>query len=284
MNNRFIINFQPGATVLHRLTGATKVRSFLIFTVYLIISLDMRMILPVGILGLVGMVSLKPNWKPIKIMFLFITLLNLLNLVLLYFADPALGTNLAGSRTVLLDYGPGWRCLYAEELWYLAVRFLKMLSSFTLSMVFILSITPSEFAAGLYSIKVPYRICMVVSLAFRCIPDIAMEYSNISTSMQARGMELDAKRVGVATRLKQALLIIIPLVLSSFEEVGNIADAMDLRGFGRLKKRSWYSEHEMSEADKIARVIYIIVGIACLVFIANRIFNPAYREMWYPFA
>ena len=48
-------------------------------------------------------------------------------------------------------------------------------------------------AAGLYSVKVPYKVCTIVSLAFRYIPDITRDFNNIRISMQARGLELDAK-------------------------------------------------------------------------------------------
>ena len=81
-----------------------------------------------------------------------------------------------------------------ETLWYLSIRFLKMITSFLISMVFVLSITPSELAAGLYSIKVPYKICTIFSIAFRYIPDIGRDYENIKISMQARGVELDPKK------------------------------------------------------------------------------------------
>lgn len=282
MNNKFIINFQPGDTLLHKLTGATKVRMFIIFTVYLIMSWDLRLILPVAIAGTVALFSLKPNWKPIKFMFAFIIILNLFNLFLFYIADPDIGTKFCNSKTVLVQF-TDYLYLSGETLWYLFTRFIKIIASFMISIVFILSITPSEFAAGLYSVKVPYKICTVVALAYRCIPDIVRDYQNIHTSMQARGVELDPKKTKVTTRLKQSVLIIVPLLFSSFDKVGNIANAMDLRGYGKLKKRSWFAEHEKTKGDKIFTVVYMVFLVICIAYIAYKMLSPNYLQLWYPF-
>ena len=57
-------------------------------------------------------------------------------------------------------------------------------------------------------------------------------------------------------RIKQNVLILVPLIISSFERVGNISNAMDLRGYGRGKTRTYYCEHEEGKADKIFKAIY----------------------------
>lgn len=268
--------------MLHKLTGTTKVRLFLVMTVYLIMSWDLRLIAPVLIAGIVGLISMHPNWKPIRVMFIFFIVINLFNLFLFFIADPDIGTKFCASRTVLKDL-PGYLYISGETMWYLFTRFIKILATFTVSITFILSITPSEFAAGLYSIKVPYKICTVVELAYRCIPDIVRDYQNISTSMQARGVEMDAKKVGLWKRLKQMVMIIVPLLLSSFDKVGNIANAMDLRGYGKLKKRSYYAEHEETKADGIFKIIYVAGFIICIAYIAYKMLSPTYLQLWYPF-
>ena len=134
--------------MLHKLTGTTKVRLFLVLTVYLIMSWDLRLIVPVLIAGIVGLISMRPNWKPIRIMFIFFIVINLLNLFLFFIADPDIGTKFCGSRTVLKDL-PGYLYISGETMWYLFTRFIKILATFTISITFILSITPSEFAAEL---------------------------------------------------------------------------------------------------------------------------------------
>ena len=169
-----------------------------------------------------------------------------------------------------------------ESLWYFMVRLVKFLGSFLLSLTFIQCITPSELAAGLHSIKIPYKVCTIVSLAFRYIPDITRDFTNIKISMQTRGLELDSKRVSLFKRLKQYVLILIPLVVTSFDRVGNIANAMDLRGFGKKKDRTYYSEHEDTKGDKYLNILVILFSL-CLIYliVLKFIYKPTY-EVWAP--
>ena len=119
-------------------------------------------------------------------------------------------------------------------------------------------------------------------MAFRYIPDIARDYQNIKVSMQARGVELDPKKTGLIKRIKQNILILIPLVITSFDRIGNISNAMDLRGFGKGKKRSYYSEHGETPNDRKVKVVYILLGIFVVAYIIGRVFFNV-SEVWYPF-
>ena len=94
-------------------------------------SFDMRLILPLFILGIIGLRSLEPNWKTIKYFFIVIGAVNLLNIVLL-----------AGrSTSAPIGAEEATRCCSvfpallpdAETLWYLSVRFIKMITSFMVS-------------------------------------------------------------------------------------------------------------------------------------------------------
>lgn len=280
--NNFIINLIPGNTFLHKLSGTTKVRLFFVFIVYLIMTFDIRLILPVFILSIIGLLSLKPKMKSLRYIIGFVVFVNIFNIILYYLADPHLGMLYFGHETIWFQFNEHYIVTY-EEVWFLLSRLLKMLASFFVSLVFILSITPSELAAGLYACKVPYKVCTIVEMAFRYIPDITRDYQNIKVSMQARGVELDPKKAGLWKRIKQNLMIIIPLVITSFDRIGNISNAMDLRGFGKGKKRSYYAEHEETINDRKVKVVYIILGIFVVGYIIGRIFFQV-PEVWYPFS
>ena len=279
--NNFIINLIPGKTFLHQLSGTTKVRLFFVLIVYLIMSFDLRLILPVFILGIIGLISLRPKLKSVRYIIIFVVVMNLVNILLYYLANPHLGMLYFGHETIWFQFNDYYIVTY-EEVWFLLSRFLKMIASFLISLDFILAITPSEFAAGLYSCKVPYKICTIVEMAFRYIPDIARDYQNIKVSMQARGVELDPKKTGLLKRIKQNILILIPLVITSFDRIGNISNAMDLRGFAKGKKRSYYAEHEETRNDKKVKIVYILLGLFVVGYIIGRIFFNV-SEVWYPF-
>ena len=58
---------------------------------------------------------------------------------------------------------------------------------------------------------------------------------------------------------------------------------MDLRGFGKLKKRSWYAERPPQRVDGIVQFIGVLFLIAAVYITMMRIFNPDNPQMWYPF-
>lgn len=277
-----IINLLPGDTFLHKLSGTTKVRLFVLLLVYLIMSFDLRLIAPLFILSIMGLFSIKPNWRLVKPFLIIVFIMNLINIILFWVADPAVSEHWLGpGRTILFNATPRL-FVSVETLWYLGVRFLKMYTSFLVSLVFVLSIVPSQIASGLYSLGVPYKICTVFSLAFRYIPDIGRDYENIKISLQARGIEMDNRKVPLMKRLKQSVLILVPLIITSFDRIGNISNAMDLRGFGRLRKRSYYCEPEPAKADKVFFWIILALAAFCLYWIVFIKIIPEGRSLWFP--
>lgn len=282
MNDRLIINLVPGDTYLHKLSGASKTRMFAVLIVVTIMTFDVRILLPLLAVSLVAFFSVKPDWKQIWWLVVLVVIGNITNLVLYWLASPDAGVEYSNGSTVLYAFSD-YLIVTAETMWYLFARMVKMMATFFISLTYILAVTPSEVAAGLYSLRLPYKLCSVVSLALRYIPDIGRDYTNIKISMQCRGVELDAKRASLMTRLKQTVLILVPLIITSFDRIGNIANAMDLRGFGKKKHRTYYSEHEPTKADNVFKVAYSIIGILCVVYIVYGIIWPREMTVWYPF-
>jgi energy-coupling factor transport system permease protein len=282
MNNRFLINFTPGNTTIHKLTGGTKVLLFVLFTLAIIVTFDIRVIVVLALFPIAAIISMKPNYKPIRFMvgFMFVVV-GLLGSLMLLLVSPNAGLANVGGSTII------WQItdrLYVtrETLWYVFAMFVKRLASFMVVIAFVLATTPSEFASGLAYLHVPYKICTIVSLAYRTIPDIARKYTDIKNSMQMRGVEL-SKKASLGKRLKATAALLVPLIISSFSRVEVIANAMDLRGFGRLKKRTWYAEHELTKADKILRKLCIPFALFIVFYIIYfRIINPWPASYWSP--
>lgn len=107
--------------------------------------------------------------------------------------------------------------------------------------LFVSTTNLSEFAASLNRIGVNYKTSCSVALALRYIPDIQLqrEYHDIAQSQQARGIGM-GKKASLVRRLKAASSILIPLILSGMDRIEAISNAMELRGFGKNKKRTWY--------------------------------------------
>ena len=133
-----------------------------------------------------------------------------------------------------------------------------------------------NFAASLNRIGVSYRISYSVALALRYIPDIQREYHDISLAQQARGVEM-SKKASLIHRLKAASTILIPLVLSSMDRIEVISNAMELRGFGKNKKRTWYMGRKFGRADILCMVFCALLFVLALLLNAangGRYWNP----------
>lgn len=283
MNNKLVINYTPGPTFLHKLSGFTKVFLFLVMTVAIISTFDIRLLIPLLIINIIEIVSMKPNYKPILFMFLlsFIVVTVIGNIMLLL-VSPDAGLNNVGANHILWQ-GPGRLYISKELLWYIFVTFIKRTTSFASVIAFALMTTPSEFAAGLNKCGLPYKVCTIISLAYRTIPDIANDFINIRNSMMMRGVELTGKRTSLWNKLKNTVVLLVPLIFTAFGKVGNIANAMDLRGYGKHKKRTWYAEKEPTKNDKFIRTLVILLLLGTIYYIVMyRFVNPWPAKFWCP--
>lgn len=283
MNNRIVINYTPGPTFLHKLSGFTKVFLFLVMSAAIISTFDIRVLIPLLLINLIEIISMKPNWKPIIIVFsiTFVTV-TLIGNIMLFFVSPAAGYNNVGAEHIIWQASENLY-LSKEWLWYAFVFFIKRTTSFASVMAFALATTPSEFASGLNKCGLSYKVCTVVSLAYRTIPDIANDFVNIRNSMMMRGLELQGKGVSIWKKIKNTVILLVPLIFTAFGKVGNIANAMDLRGYGKKKKRTYYAENEPTKADKLVRTLTILLLCWTIFYIVYfRFINPWPAKYWCP--
>ena len=153
---------------------------------------------------------------------------------------------------------------------------LKYLSTIPIVLLFVCTTNPSEFASSLNRIGVKYSVSYSVALALRYIPDIQREYHDISQAQQARGIEMSRKQ-SLSKRLKSASAILIPLILSSMDRIETISNAMELRGFGKNKKRTWYMGRKFSRLDILAMVfcaLLLAMSLSLNVINGSRFWNP----------
>ena len=86
-----------------------------------------------------------------------------------------------------------------------------------------------------------------------------------------------SKKASLVKRLKAASAILIPLILSSMERIETISNAMELRGFGKGAKRTWYSGRKFSKLDlvSIAACTALMLLSFLITFLnGSRYFNP----------
>lgn len=78
-------------------------------------------------------------------------------------------------------------------------------------------------------------------------------------------------------RVKNASAVLAPLILSSLEKIEIISNAMELRGFGKKKKRTWYNARPFQKRDYTAIILFVLLLIATLLITyhdGSRFYNP----------
>ena len=71
--------------------------------------------------------------------------------------------------------------------------------------------------------------------------------------------------------------IIFPLVFSSMDRIDVVSNAMELRGFGKHKKRTWYSARPFKRNDYLTLAVVVLFTITAFVITfwdGSRFYNP----------
>jgi len=260
---------------IHRLNGATKLIIFLVWSLTGMISFDARALAVMLVIGVTAFKVSKIKFKDISFVITFISVFLLLNFITIYLFSPEEGVHIYGTRHLLSSFSDRYT-VTAEQLFYELTVTMKYYTVVPVALLFVLTTDPSEFASSLSKLHVPYKVSYAVALALRYIPDIQTEFINISHAQQARGIDL-SKKAKPWTRLKNMVAILIPLIFSSLDRVTVISNAMELRNFGKYKKRTWYSEKPFGRNDAAALIFIFALSAAVLIFTfydGTRHYNP----------
>ena len=271
-----IFNYINRESVIHRMSVATKLIVLILWSLAAMTSFDTRFLALLPILAFILFGLSKIRFSDVKFLLWFTFVFMVLNNLLIYIFSPEHGVSIYGSRTIIFE-GYGRWTLTAEQLFYHLNVVLKYLATIPVVILFVSTTDPSEFASSLSKIGINYKVAYSVSLALRYIPDIQREFHDIMISQQARGLEMASKKQNIIKRLKNASAMLFPLIISSMDRIEVIANAMELRGFGKLKKRSWYSERPFRAPDYTAIIFVCLLMVISLTlnFInGGRYFNP----------
>lgn len=268
-----LFNYIDRPSPIHRLTGASKLICMLLWSISAMTSFYTPMLTVLAAASIVLFAVSRIRIKDVSFLLGAVTVFMVLNNVMIFLFSPEHGVSLYGSRTVLFPIA-GPYTVTAEQLFYHLNLFLKYLCTIPVVILFVTTTNPSEFAASLNRIGVSYRVSYAVALALRYIPDIQREYRDISLAQQARGVEM-SKKASLVSRLKAASAILIPLVLSSIERIEVVSNAMELRGFGKGKKRTWYAARKFSKGD------FLCIGVSVLVLVVSFLLTWIHGSRFY---
>ena len=242
------------------LSGVTKLICFLLLSASVMFTYDIRTILIVMALSFTVLRVSGITFRQIRGMLWAVILFLAVNFVLTFVFNPTYGTEIYGTYHEIFRFS-GRYVVTLEQGLYQITKFFKYGAVIPLGMLFLLTTNPSEFAASLNGIKVSYKASYALALTLRYFPDTIRNYNDISIAQQSRGLDL-SKKEKLSVRIKNVMNICVPLIFSTMDRIDVISNAMDLRAFGKHKKRTWYAKKPMEKLD------YICIGVCAVLLLA----------------
>jgi len=269
-----LLGYVPKDSAMHALCGAAKL------SLVLGISLAAMLTFNPWFLGFLILASIvlfrlsRAHFREFAFMIAWIAAIMAINNIAIFLFAPGYGEELYHSRDYLASLPFGY-VLTAQQLYYQMVVTLKYIAIVPAALIFFYSTQPGELAYSLSALGVHYKISWAVSLALRYIPDIQRQFVDIKQAQEARGADITTG-VSLVRRVKSAFSIIFPLILSSMDSIDTIANAMELRGFGKYESRSWYVAKPFSGWDYVAFAFSVAVLAASILLniLTGRIYNP----------
>lgn len=196
--------------------------------------------------------------KQYKVMIIIILLLGLQILII----------QLLFCREGVLLYQWGIFKIYSEALPLAITGILKATIIVFASMQFLTSATPQDFTLMLMKFRIPYRYAMLVGLCARFLPLMKDEYISIVDSQRTRGLKMES----AWDNLKGVLPTFMPFLYRAVRRSTETALAMELRGYGRSKTRTFSSDltiknYDIALISAMALVIIISLASRILPFI-----------------
>ena len=263
-------------TFVHRLSGLTKLVCFILLTSSVMLTYDIRVIAFIMVISYIMMAISRIKFRQIRLMLLYVLIFLATNFVLTLLFAPRYGVEIYGTEHELFRFTSRYT-VTLEQLFYQVTKFSKYLSVIPLGMIFIFTTNPSEFASSLNAIGVSYKVCTALSLTLRYFPDVTRDFQSISQAQQARGLEMSSK-AKLTSRIKSVAAILTPLILTTMDRIELISNAMDLRGFGKHRKRTWYAKKPFRPADYLCMLFcaLVLAGTLLIRFRINHSFyyNP----------
>ena len=269
------LKYVAGASPIHRLTGASKALMVVLVSIAAMFSYDTRFLLVVVVFSISMLVASRVPLRDLRAVFIFIGALMVFNNILMFLFSPEHGVGIYGTRTEVFHIVGRYYLTWEQMFFQLNVT-IKYFAILPLALIFFVTTEPSEFAASLNAIGLNYKLAYSVSLALRYIPDVQREYWDISLAQQARGVDLSSS-AKLHKRVTGMVSVLLPLIITSIDKIERIANAMELRSFGRKDKRTWYRGRSFMKTD------YAVIALSCAMVATSvgliainggRFFNP----------
>jgi len=160
---------------------------------------------------------------------------------------------------------------FVRDLNFAIAMVLRLIVLITAFSAFFLTTHPDDLAQALIQMKVPFDFAFALSMATRYVPTLAREAQTIMDAQMSRGLEL--QKGGLTQKIRNLIPLIIPLIVNSVRRAMSIAESLESRAFGAIKKRTYLYQLKLKKGD------FFFICFLALFFVAM-----IYLKFYSPFA
>lgn len=266
-------------TVIHRLDSRVKLISLIVLMVSVFLSYGspyMNLVVYGGIfilllvLTIVGKTSFFMLFRSLKALWIMILFLLVLNIFL-----PS-----ASTQESMILFTVGSVEVHLSTVINVAYILLRLILVLMMTNIFTTTTKPMEMTFALEWLFYPlslvrfpvHKLAMTISLALRFIPYLFDKTNQIMKAQASRGV--DYRQGKFKDKVKAIVSTIIPLFLASFQVSGELADAMEARGYDPDARRTRYRAYFWSLRDTVSTIVVclFLAGMISLAVLKPDIF------------
>lgn len=264
------------SSMLHKLDGSIKFLLLITWTVFIFMFMDIRIFAPMIVVGFILLKIAKIEYKSIRPLLIFVIVFTIFNSIFLMLITPEYGSELTGTYHQIINiFG---KPLTWETIFFAITLSFKYIAILPVTFLFIFTTHPSKFASSLNRLGVSYKVAYAINIALRYIPDVQDEMQNIINAQEARGIPFKKGDAPFFARFKNHITIVVPMLISSLNRIETVSNAMDLRGFGRHKNRTWYGREPFNKID----ISWLFIAVL-LIPMGILLKKMGMDSFWYPF-
>ncbi|MGI0079754.1 MAG: energy-coupling factor transporter transmembrane component T family protein [Nitrososphaerales archaeon] len=145
---------------------------------------------------------------------------------------------------------------------------LRLFAVIEATSIFFLTTTPDELEQVMRWFHLPMDFVMVFVIAVRFVPVLLLDALQIMDAQRSRGLEFE--KGNLIRRLKNTIPLLVPLIAVAVTRSLDLAEAMDARAYGALKKPSAMYILKLKASDYTSFALFVIggaVGLYAALFV-----------------
>lgn len=219
--------------------------------------LDPRVKLLISI-QLFTLALLVSNLYNLAIIFIAISIFSLLGKITKRLLRTMIFATGFSALILIINYFAGYSLIYSIQI---ALRFIAIVCSTSL---FFLVTSPDELEYVLRWFRLPRDLVFAFVTSVRFVPVILMDTLQIIDAQKSRGLELE--KGNPIIRIKKFIPILVPLIINEVIRSGELAEAMESRGYGISKNPTSLYSLQLIKQDLIVMFISSISFISIIFF------------------